>query len=246
MKKIFALAGRNMLEILRDPLTTVFGIALPVLLLAILSMINKSTGEVVAQFAPECLVPAVCVFSLSFLTLFSGMILAKDRTTSFLSRLFAAPVSAAQFILGYTLPFLPVAGVQLLLCIAAGLCLGLPLNGEPALLLLSLIPSALLYLGIGMLCGVLFTDRQVGGICGGALVNFSALFSGMWFDLSLTGRAMETIAHIFPFAHAVDLARAVYSGADAALNVAVVLGYAVLCFAAAIPLFCRKMKNGKN
>ena len=29
MKKIFALAGRNMLEILRDPLTTVFGIALP-------------------------------------------------------------------------------------------------------------------------------------------------------------------------------------------------------------------------
>lgn len=91
-------ASRNRKELLRDPLNLAFGIGFPVVLLLLLSAIQANIP--VSLFEISSLSPGVAVFGLSFMSLFSGTLIAKDRTTSFLMRLFASPLTASDFILG--------------------------------------------------------------------------------------------------------------------------------------------------
>lgn len=121
--KMLSFASRNSKEILRDRLNLAFGIGFPIVLLLLLSLIQSNIP--VELFAIEKLSPGVAVFGLSFISLFSGMVIARDRTSSFMLRLFASPMTAADFILGYTLPLLPMAAAQMAVCYAAALLLGL-------------------------------------------------------------------------------------------------------------------------
>ena len=86
-------------------------------------------------------------------------------------------------------------------------------------------------IGLGLLCGCLFNERQAGSICGALLTNVGAWLSGTWFDLSLMGRTFEKIAHVLPFANSVDAARAALAGGNVLVPLMVVCAYAV-CFAA--------------
>ena len=118
-----AFASRNRKELLRDPLNLAFGIGFPVVLLFLLSAIQANIP--VSLFRIARLSPGVAVFGLSFMSLFSGTLIAKDRTTSFLMRLFASPLSASDFILGYVLPLLPIALAQSAICFVTSFFLGL-------------------------------------------------------------------------------------------------------------------------
>ena len=108
-----------------------------------------------------------------------------------------------------------------------------------------MIPIALLYIGIGLLCGSVLNDKQVGGICGALLTNLSAWFSGIWFDLDLVGGAFKKIAYALPFVHAVDMERAALAGDLAGIfpHLWWVLGYGIAATAAAVFLFLRQMKK---
>ena len=117
---VFAL--RNTREMLRDRLNLVFGIGFPLAVLLLLSAIQANIP--VSLFALDQLTPGIAVFGLSFISLFSGMLIAKDRSTSFLMRLYAAPLTAADFILGYTLPLLPMTILQSAVCFVAAFFLG--------------------------------------------------------------------------------------------------------------------------
>ncbi len=125
--RMMTFASRNTKEITRDMLTLIFGIAFPIVLLVLLSAINKSIpqGHGPTNFQIENLAPGITVFGLSFMSLFSSMLIAKDRTSSFMLRLFTSPLRPAEFILGYTLPMLPMAMVQSAVCYAAALIFGL-------------------------------------------------------------------------------------------------------------------------
>lgn len=103
--RIKAFSVRCLKEILRDPLSLVFGIAFPLVLLFLMSAIQANIP--VAMFQIERLAPGIAVFGLSFITLFSGSLIAKDRTSSFLTRLFASPMKSGEYIAGYTLPSSP-------------------------------------------------------------------------------------------------------------------------------------------
>ena len=107
------------------------------------------------------------------------------------------------------------------------------------------IPAALLFIAMGLLCGSVFTDKQVGGICGALLTNLAAWLSGTWFDLELVGGAFKTVAYALPFVHAVEMERAVLSGnfADIFPHIWWVLGYAAVTMIAAVLLFLRQMKK---
>ena len=84
--KMLSFASRNSKEILRDRLNLAFGIGFPIVLLLLLSLIQSNIP--VELFAIEKLSPGVAVFGLSFISLFSGMVIARDRTRSFMLRLF--------------------------------------------------------------------------------------------------------------------------------------------------------------
>ena len=236
-----AFAKRNLKELLRDPLTLFFGLGFPLVLLVLMNVIQRNVP--VHIFELETLVPGIALFGLTFMALFSGLLLAKDRSSAFLARLAASPMTASDFLLGYLLPMLPLAAGQTAICLGAAVALGLPLSWNLLAVVLSLIPSALLFIAMGLLCGTLFNDRQVGGVCGALLTNVTAWLAGIWFDLSLVGGAFRKIAYALPFVHGADGAKAALAGDWAALpgHLLWVSVWAAAVLAAAVLLFRRRL-----
>ena len=241
--RMLTFAGRNTKEILRDPLNLCFGLGFPLVLILLLSAIQANVP--VALFEIQHLTPGVTVFGLSFMTLFSATLIAKDRGSSLLRRLYTTPLTAVDFILGYTLPILPIAVVQSVVCYVAAVALGLPLTVGMVYAVVGILPVSLMYIGLGLLCGSVLTDKQAGGVCGALLTNVSAWLSGVWFDLDLVGGAFKKIAYALPFAHAVDMERALLLGDFAAAlpHLWWVLGYAAVTLVLAVMLFLRQMKR---
>lgn len=235
-------ARRNLKELLRDPLTLLFGVAFPLLVLLLLWAIQSHVP--VELFALSSLAPGIAVFGLSFVSLLSGLLLAKDRCSSFLTRLFSSPMTAWDFILAYSLPMLLLALAQSALCFAAALLLGLSFSANVLWSFLTLLPAMLLFTGIGLLAGSLFSDRQVGTFCGALLTNLTAWLSGTWFDYRLVGSGFTAVARALPFAHAVDAARAALRGSFAEVwpSLAVVCAYALVVLALAVWVFRRRMR----
>ena len=241
--KMLAFAKRNAKEILRDPLTLCFGLGFPLILILLLSAIQANIP--VSLFEIDTLTPGITVFGLSFMTLFSATLIAKDRCSSLLQRLYTTPLTPLDFILGYTLPILPFAVMQCIVCYLVAIPLGLEITLTILFAILMIIPISLLFIALGLLFGSILTDKQVGGICGALLTNLTAWLSGTWFDLQLVGGAFEAIAHVFPFVHAVELERALLSGNFSLIpsHLAWVLGYALAALAVAVLLFLRQMKK---
>ena len=241
--RMMTFVRRNFKEILRDPLNLAFLFGFPIVLLLLLSAIQANIP--VSMFEIGHLSPGIAVFGLAFMTLFSATLIAKDRQSSFMHRLYTTPMTPADFILGYTLPLLPIALIEGAACYLFAVILGLKISIHILLSLLFLLPIALLYIAIGLLCGSVLNDKQVGGICGALLTNLSAWLSGIWFDLDLVGGAFKEVAYALPFVHAVELERAVLSGriSEAFPHLWWVLGYAAVTLTAAILLFLRQMKK---
>jgi len=241
--KGIAFSARNSKEILRDPLNIAFGLGFPLILLFLLTAIQSNIP--VSIFEIERLAPGLAVFGLSFISLFSATLISKDRGSSFLLRLFASPLTAADFIIGYTLPLFPIAIGQSAICFAASAFLGLEINFGVVLSLIVLIPTAIFFIAVGLLAGSLLNDKQVGGICGALLTNLCAWLSGTWFDLDLVGGAFKKIAYALPFVHGVDAAKAAISGEYQNImpHLWWVIGYAFGTLVLAVFVFSRKMKS---
>ena len=241
--RMFTFANRCTKEILRDPLNLVFGLGFPVVLLLLLSAIQANIP--VPLFEIEHLTPGITVFGLSFLTLFSSTLIAKDRESALLQRLYTTPLSASDFILGYMLPIVPIAMTQCVVCYLVAIVLGLPVTVNIVYAVLLIVPISIFQIALGLLCGSLFNSKQVGGICGALLTNVSAWLSGIWFDLNLVGGAFQKIANLLPFVHAVELERAIIRGnfADIFPHLGVVLGYAVITLFGAVVLFLQQMRK---
>ena len=241
--RMLTFAGRNTKEILRDPINLAFGLGFPLALILLLSAIQA--GIPVPLFALQHLTPGITVFGLSFITLFSAAIIAKDRGSSLLHRLYTTPLTPVDFILGYALPMVPIAMAQSIVCYLAAMVLGLEASVNMIYATLTIIPVSVLYIALGLLCGSVLNDKQVGGICGALLTNLSAWLSGIWFDLDLVGGAFKRIANALPFVHAVDMQRAILAGDFSGVfpHIWWVLGYGVTLFAVAVLLFLRQMRR---
>ena len=241
--RMLTFAGRNTKEILRDPLNLAFGLGFPLVLILLLSAIQANIP--VELFEIQHLTPGITVFGLSFMTLFSATIIAKDRGSSLLQRLYTTPLTPMDFILGYTLPIIPIAIAQCVVCYIAAILLGLCITANILYAIVFIIPISVLYIALGLLFGSVLNDKQVGGICGALLTNLSAWLSGVWFDLDLVGGVFKKIAYALPFVHAVDMERAVLAGDFAKVfpHIWWVLGYAAVLLILAVLLFLRQMRK---
>ncbi len=245
MRRCLAFARRNWMECIRDPLSVIFGVGFPVVILLLITMLKRSIPDMPdSSFPITTFAPAMAVFGLSFLSLFLGQLIASDRDTSFLMRVFASPMTGTEYILGYTLPMLPLAMIQCVLVLGVGVAVGLPFGWGLVRALLLLLPVALLFISLGLLIGSVFTSKQAPGISS-ILVNVVAWLSGTWFDLNLIGGAFRTICYLLPFSHALDMVVAAMTGDWAGIfpHLFVVLGYTVAFAAAAVALFMRRMKG---
>ncbi len=237
--RFMVLAKRNFKEMFLDYLSLGLSIAFPPVLLLILSPI----GRLESSFTPTNLAPGITLFGFVMLLFSSAMILAKDRESAFLSRLLTAPLRPKDFISAYSLPYIPVAIIQMVLVFAIAALLGLDTTGNLGLVFLVLFVMSIGYIGLGMVVGSLFTYKQVPIFYTAVLLL--TIFSGAWFDLEVFGGVFQSIMNALPFAHALDASRDVMvRGAgfgDIAIDFLWVLGYTVVFFALGIFLFRRRM-----
>jgi len=241
--KMMIFAKRCAREILRDPLTVGFGLGFPLVLLLLLSAIQASIP--VPLFEIDALTPGMTVFGLSFMTLFSATLVARDRESALLQRLYTTPLTELDFILGYLLPLLPIALGQAAVCYLFAIFLGLTVRGTILYAILGILPMAVCSIALGLLCGSFLSVKQVGGVCGALLTNLSAWLSGVWFDLKLVGGSFERLANALPFLHAVELEKALLAGdfGAAAPHLLPVLLYSAGLTAAAALCFLRQMNR---
>ena len=236
-------SARCVKEILRDPINLFFGLGFPLVLLLLLSAIQANIP--VSLFAIDTLTPGIFVFGLSFMTLFSATLVAKDRESAFLQRLYTTPLTGVEFILGYMLPLLPIALGQAIICYLAAIPLGLTPSVNILYAVIGMIPMAVFHIGLGLLCGSVLGVKQVGGLCGALLTNLSAWLSGVWFDLKLVGGGFQKLANALPFVHAVEMERALCAGdfEAAVLHLPAILLYSAAVTAAAVFCFLTQMKK---
>ena len=241
--KMLTFAKRCAKEILRDPINLGFGLGFPLVLLLLLSAMQENIP--VSLFEIDTLTPGITVFGLSFMTLFSATLIAKDRESALLQRLYTTPLTGLDFILGYMLPILPIALGQTVICHLFAIPLGLTVSVNIVYAILGSIPMAVFNIALGLLCGSIFGVKQVGGICGALLTNLSAWLSGVWFDLKLVGGIFEETANVLPFLHAAEMAKALFAGKfeNAAPHFLPVLLYSTAATAAAVFCFLRQMKK---
>jgi ABC-2 type transport system permease protein len=236
-------AKRCTREILRDPINLSFGLGFPLVLLVLLSAIQANIP--VSLFEIDTLTPGITVFGLSFMTLFSATLIAKDRESALLQRLYTTPLTGLDFILGYMLPILPIALGQVLICYLFAIPLGLTVSVNILYAVLGILPMAIFNIALGLLCGSVLGVKQVGGICGALLTNLSAWFSGVWFDLNLVGGTFKKIANVLPFVHGAELEKALFAGEFrlAAAHLVPIVLYSAGITVVAVLCFLRQMKR---
>lgn len=208
--RIMTFSKRCAKEILRDPLNLCFGLGFPLVLLLLLSSLQSNIP--VDLFKINTLTPGITIFGLSFITLFSATLVAKDRESAFLQRLYTTPLTGFDFIIGYMLPILPIAIGQVIVCYLFSIALGFKLTINIVFAIIGIVPMATFNIASGLLFGSILGVKQIGGICGALLTNLSAWLSGVWFDLALIGGTFEKIASFLPFVHAVEMEKALING----------------------------------
>ena len=241
--RMMTFAKRCTKEILRDPINLGFGLGFPLVLLVLLSAMQANIP--VRLFEINTLTPGITIFGLSFMTLFSATLIAKDRESALLQRLYTTPLTGLDFIIGYMLPILPIALGQTVVCYLFAIPLGLTFSANVIYAIIGIIPMAIFNIALGLLCGSVFGVKQVGGICGALLTNLSAWLSGVWFDLKLVGGFFEKIAGVLPFVHAVEMEKALFNGnfEVAASHILPILLYGALATVVAVICFLGQIKK---
>ncbi|MBR6874313.1 MAG: ABC transporter permease [Ruminococcus sp.] len=212
--RILSFTRRCIKEILRDPLSYIFCLGFPLIMLILMTIIDQSipaeAGKTV--FHIENLTPGVAVFGQMFVMLFTALTVTSDRAGAFLMRLYATPMTAFDFTAGYMLPMLIIALIQGVITFAAGfiisLILGSAMNvGGILVCLVTLIPSALMFIGIGLTFGTLFNEKSAPGLCS-VIISLGSFIGGIWFDAEETGGVLLTISKCTPFYYCTKSARA--------------------------------------
>ena len=261
--------SRNIKELLRNPLSYLFCLGLPLVMLVIMTLINASIPkpdipagaeafadtsamQTTTVFNIDKLTPGIAVFGLTFIMLFCCISVASDRTSAFLTRLYASPMKSTDFIIGYTLPFAIVACGQIAITYIAGEIISLIVNGESfniGYMLLSLplsIPSIILCIGIGIFFGTLLNDKAAPGVCS-TFITAAAILGGIWMDIDSMGGAWVTVCSCLPFYHSVKYARCILAGdfGGMVLPMLITAAFALVIFAASALLFAHKSKADK-
>lgn len=243
--KSIAFSGRNFKELARNPASALCGIGLPVLLIVALSSMKKIIPGMSDTFAIERITPGMAVFSLSFLSMLLGILMTNDKKHSFLMRLFSTPMVSMDFIIGYSIPVIPLAAVQTILCFGAGFAFGLPLNVGVLVAIAVLFPISALYISFGLFIGsVLNSENQVSGFIT-LFINATVFLGGVVISLDRIGGVFQKICYALPFVHATEAMNSAIAREYASIpfHLLWVVGYTVVVFLFSALLFKKRMKQ---
>ena len=216
MRRTIVFAKRNLIEVCRDPLSWIFCIAFPIVMLIIMSIVNSAIPkEGMTLFRIDNLAGGIAIFGQMFVMLFTAIAVAKDRNGAFLTRLYSSPMKSSNFVWGYILPMLLTAVIQVIISLIAAVIVSLITDyslsiGGLLLTVIAVIPSALMFSAIGFLFGALFNEKAAPGICS-IIISLGAMLGGIWFDVEGVGGFMYKLGRCLPFLYATKLARSAIS-----------------------------------
>ena len=241
--RILNFAKRNFKEIVRDPLSLIFAIILPLFLLFIFQQINIPSES----YNIENFTPGIVIFGFSFITLFTATLVAKDRSTSLLIRLGISPMKSVDYILGYMLSIIPMILIQNILFFSLALILKLPFTPYILLAILISVFISIIFISLVLIIGSLVSEKASSGISS-IVIQLVAFTSGMYFPLELLGNGFATVCKALPFESCVTILKA-FVNANFTLieprNIIVLLVYTILILVSSILIFKKKMLNTK-
>lgn len=249
--KAVVFAGRNAKELLRDPISYIFCLGFPLVMLAIMTVLNENIPAEANMviFRIDYLSSGIAVFGLTFVMLFTCLQIAKDRSSAFLLRLYASPMTAAEFIIGYILPILVIAVLQSVITYAVSVVIGAVTGysfviGRMLLALMVLLPADFLFIGFGLLFGTVFSEKAAPGLCS-VIISVSAILGGIWMDVGSLSGGFKHICEALPFYHIVEAARGAVRGEMSGLasHMLIVMAYTVVVFIMSVFLFAKKRQQ---
>ena len=234
-------AKRNIKELIRDPLSLVFSILLPLFLLFIFQQFNIPNEAYKLNY----FTPGIIIFSFSFITLFTATLIARDRTSSLLIRLGVSPMKSYEYILGYMLSLIPMILIQNVLLFGLALLLGLEFSINIILTIFASIVVSILFISIGILFGSLFSEKASSGISS-IIVQFVCFTSGMYFSIDLVGKGFAKVCHILPFEGSLNILKAILNNDFSMVtmtNIVVFILYTLAILILSIIIFNKKMTS---
>ena len=213
MNRALNFSKRNLLEISRDTLSYIFCIAFPIVMLIVMTRVNSSIPKEAGMtiFRIDNLMGGIIIFGQTFVMLFTAITIAKDRSGSFLIRLFATPMKSSDFTYGYILPMILIAVVQALISSVAALIISLIVGVKLEifgilLTLAAMLPSAFMFVAIGLIFGTLFNEKAAPGVCS-IIISLGSFVGGIWFDAEGAGGVLYKICRCLPFIYCTKTVR---------------------------------------
>ena len=247
-QRIKAYSRRVFIELIRDPLSYVFALGFPIVMLVVMTLVNSSIPAEAEMkiFSLESLAPAVYIFGLTFVMLFDALLLSKDRGEAFLIRLYTSPMRDGEFIISYILPTLVLAVLQGIITFLSAFIIalvnggGFSVSGALASIVVSL-PSAVLMILLGLFFGCMFNEKAAPGMSS-VVISAASLLGGIWMDVESMGGVWMKICNVLPFYHAVKAARMAYSldFSEILVHISIVAGYCAILLFTDILLFRSK------
>lgn len=254
MSKTTAFSARNFKEIVRDPLSYIFCLGFPLVMLVVMTLVNDGIPAEAKMtiFRIDNLAGGIAVFGLTFIMLFVCLTVSKDRSGAFLLRLYATPMTSGSFIEGYLLPSMLLALMQVIVTFAASVVIslikGVELNIGGALLsVVTLLPTVIMFITLGLLFGTLFSEKAAPGLCS-VVISFASFLGGVWFDVDSTSGVLANICNVLPFVHSVKTARmtCALDFSEIAPHLLITCGYALVTTVLSIVVFRQKMRADLN
>lgn len=237
--RILNFAKRNFKEIIRDPLSIIFSVLLPLILLFVFKQINIPSES----YELQNFTPGIVVFGFSFISLFTAMLISKDRTTSLLIRLGISPMKPIEYILGYILSIIPIIIIQNTLFFILAIILGLSFSINIIWAILISIVIAILFIAIGIIIGSLFSEKASSGISS-IIVQLVCFTSGMYFPRELLGDVFSKICEFLPFESCVTIIKGIMNNnleIISARNIVVFCTYTIAILVISVIVFKKKM-----
>ena len=243
MKRVFSFTKRNIKELLRDPLSFIFALILPLFLLFIFQQFKiPNDAYLLTNFTP-----GIIVFGFSFLTMFTAMLVSKDRCSSLLLRLSASPMTPTEYVLGYFLSCIPLAIIQVILFFLLAIPLGLNFSIGVIFSIIVSLFICLLYVALGILIGSFASDKASSGISS-VVVQLVAFTSGMYFSSDMLGKTFNFICDVLPFKASVEIIKGLLNLnlENMLLYSVIFLAYLIVITVVSVVIFNRSLKGDKK
>ena len=241
MNNLLILTKRNLKEIIRDPLSIIFCLGFPIVMLVFMQLIMSGMEFTPENFQIENFAIGICLFGFTFAMLFTATTIAGDKNTEFINRLMIAPIKKSTYLLSFVLAILPITICQTIIFFTTSLLFGFTFSLNLILAIIALIPSAIFYITLGILFGTLAkTEKHAGPLCS-IIISVSMILGGVFMPTANMG-VFTTIVNALPFIHTLEIATSVMAGnfLQSLIHLAWTLGYTLLVWGIIILLNKKK------